>query len=163
MSTTRSTSASGRIPSPGAFPELNLRNWPLGQNGWRSWLVVVGTAGMGLVAAGVSGSVAMGILSSGVLMLSMWRFWIPVRYYIRSRGIVEQSLGRRRLIPWHAIRQCRLRKQGVVLLLDDKQLLFDGLGAKYIEGQDQQQSLVAAINFYRQSDPRDELDPTDLT
>jgi hypothetical protein len=163
MSTSRSTPSSSRAYAVAALPELNLRNWPLLHGGWRSWLVVLATLALGLTAWRAAGSAAMGLMSSGVLMLSMWRFWVPVRYYIRGRGIVEECLGRRRLIAWRSIKQCRLRNRGVVLLFDDKQLLFRGFGARYIEGRDQQEQLAAVISFYRQSDPRELLDPSDAS
>jgi hypothetical protein len=151
----------GRAYSAATLPELDLWNWPLVHGGWRSWLIVAGTLAVGAAAGWVSASPLMGLLSTVAVMLSMWRFWLPVRYYIRGRGIVEEYLGRRHLIAWRSIKHCRLRKQGVVILFDDKQLLMDAFGAKYIEGRDQQEQLAAVINFYRQSDSNDTLDPAD--
>jgi hypothetical protein len=162
MSTSRSTQLAGRAYAVATLPELDIWNWPLVDGGWRSWLVVLGTLSAGAVAWRISSSPLMGLLSSVVLMLSMWRFWLPVRYHIHGRGIIENCLGRRRLIPWRSIEQCRLRKHGVVIRLDPKQLWFDGFGATYIQGRDQQESLAAVIHFYRKTDPNHAVDPTNV-
>ena len=153
MSTAPSTQPAARIFAVQSFPELDLWNWPLIDGGWRAAPIVVGTAAVAAFAWQMADSLAMGLLTAVVLMLAMWRFWLPVRYHVRGRGIIENCLGRQRLIPWRAIAQCRLRKRGVVLLFRNQDLLFDGFGAKYIDGRDQRDRLIEVINFYQQPDP----------
>ena len=152
MSTAPSTQPAARVYAVQSLPELDLWNWPLIDSGWRAVPIVVGTAAVAVVAGKTSHSLAMGLLTGVVLMMAMWRFWLPIRYYVRGRGIIENCLGRRRLIPWRAIAECRLRKRGVVLLFRNEDLLFDGCGAKFIDGRDQRDRLVEVINFYRQPD-----------
>jgi hypothetical protein len=134
------------------MPEFDIWNWPLVDGGWRAAPVVVGTAALATYAGRVADSLAMGLITAGVLVLSTWRFWLPVRYHVRSRGIVENCLGRRRLIPWQAIRHCHLRKRGVVLRFRKPDQWIDVDGIRYLEGRNQRGQLAECIHYYRQPD-----------
>jgi hypothetical protein len=151
VSTARTKTPAARNTRLASFPETDLWNWPLLDGGWRAWLVVGGTLGLGLWAWRLSESVAMAVLACLALMLAMLPFWLPTRYHLRGRGIVVSGLGRRRLIPWDAIEDYRVRRRGIVIVLRSRNVCFDGFGAKYIDGRGRRDELVAVIDFYRQA------------
>jgi hypothetical protein len=135
-----------------SFPDLDVRNWPLVDCGWLGVLVVVLTLALGVMAWRMTESPAMGLTACSAIALSMWQFWLPVRYRLRGRGIIRDCLGHRRLIPWRAIEDCRLLTRGVAIRLRRQDVLLDLFTEHYIGGREQRDELLAAIESYRQAD-----------
>src|SRR5687768_1801760 len=82
---------------------------------WRSWLLVerrTQTAGLaavlGLVVGVVwlqTGSAGWSLVAVALMAVALWRSLMPVHLELGANGLIEQSLGRRRRIPWVSIRR----------------------------------------------------------
>ncbi len=93
----------------------------------------------------------MGLLAMAAVVVSMWRFWLPVHYRLQGRGIEQVCLGWRRLIPWRSVRQCRIQRRGVLILFERDDVLFGRFLASYVEWHDSREEVVDAIHFYCQT------------
>jgi hypothetical protein len=51
-----------------------------------------------------------------LLLASMWKVFIPVRYELNADGIVREMLGSRRFIAWNQIRTYQVYHNGIFLL-----------------------------------------------
>jgi hypothetical protein len=144
--------ATSHASEPAGRSELvvEVRNWPLVDGGWTSVWVVTLTIAVALVSAQRSASPAMAILAALALMVSMWRFWLPVRYRLHINGIDERSPLRRRTIPWWAIQQCCRQERGVLIRFRRDGALASSTSSRLIQGHDQQSAMLAALEmFYR--------------
>ncbi len=136
-------------PSGSAVPsEVLLRNWPLVHDGWRSLGVVLGTVLTAAAAYWLSGSWAMTVLTAVVLVSSMWRFWLPVRYQLTAEGIGQFSLGRRRLIPWPAVVRYRVLRRGVLLCFDRSASPLAQLATVYLAWGDQREQVMSMVDVF---------------
>lgn len=145
-----SPSASRRLLALGdtPLPEVSVRNWPLVDGGWRAISVVLLTGAVVVVAALVGGSIAMGGLAGTAVIAAMHRFWAPVYYAFRSRGIEERTLFRTRLIPWRHVRSCQIQSRGVLVTLSHYGTTGGRDRRVFIEWHEQREEVLHAIDFY---------------
>jgi len=68
----------------------------------------------------------------GLLLFSLWRFFLPVRYDIDGSGITQSVLRRRTHIPWHAFDRCDIRKSGLQLHRTHAVAPIDALGSYFL-------------------------------
>src|SRR5688572_10776289 len=88
---------------------LRWRSWPLVDHPHWSWLPLAGCAVVGGTVAYLSESWLLGIAAAAGLAATLWQYFVPIHYEISSHGLRRATLGRSRLIPWHAIRAHELR------------------------------------------------------
>jgi hypothetical protein len=135
--------AGSSIPS-----EVLLLNWPLVQDGWRSVVYATGTFAVATAAGLLSHSVAMALLTGLVLVVAMWRFWLPVRFQLTAEGISQFCLGRRRLIPWLGIVRYAVLPRGVLLFFDPGDSPLSWLSTLYLGWRGEPDRVLAMVDFF---------------
>ena len=90
----------------------------------------------------------MALLSAGVLVIAMWRFWLPVRFQLTAEGISQFCLGRRRLIPWPGIVRYAVLPRGVVLFFDHGDSPLSWLSTLYLGWRGEPDRVLAMIDFF---------------
>jgi len=97
---------------------LQWRSWPIRDDAFRASLVLVWLFVAALLVRWVTGQYDLALLAVGVLAAALWRFFVPVTFELGDAGIAQSALGRRRRIPWSAIRRYEVFPSGVLLLPD---------------------------------------------
>jgi hypothetical protein len=131
--------------------ELTLVHWPLRQQPVASALAVLAAAGTSGLAGWATGSPLVGGSVAAVLLLTLWRTVLPVRYELSGSGIVQSLFGWRRRIPWTAILQFELDEQGVLLLPDAVRVPLSPLRGLYLRWGDKRGEVLAHLEYYLQS------------
>ena len=98
--------------------DIQVLNWPLVQDGWRSLMYVFLTVGTGIaVYLGTQHGLTTALAISA-LIISMWRFWLPVQFRFSHLGIIQTCLGRRHLYQWKTVRRCDALQNGLLILFN---------------------------------------------
>jgi hypothetical protein len=148
--------ASGRDPQVrvGFAPEeLTVLNWPLWQEGWRAWTLLVAAAGLVFLVAWQTESVWVASFAGIALAGVLWRLWLPVRFEFRRHGIVQVVLGRRTRIPWSSIASYRPLPGGALLMPDLDQRPFAPLRGLFIAWAGKRAEIIANLDFYLSPTP----------
>lgn len=56
-----------------------------------------------------------GLAASLILLVPLWRLWLPISYELNSEGIEQRVIGRLRKIPWRRFRAWRHHRDGAYL------------------------------------------------
>jgi hypothetical protein len=94
---------------------ISLASWPLVHRPLSSGIVFVVLAAAAVVLGLLADRLAFGVLAYCVLMLVMWRLWLPVNYRISGNGIVQTVCGRDFHISWRAVGEVRFSSHGCIL------------------------------------------------
>jgi hypothetical protein len=119
--------------------------------------MVVALAACSLAAGHFASNASMGIVAGVALALAAWRLWIPVRFEISSKGVVQSVLGRRRRIPWVEFARYDLRRRGVLLLTEMGGSPLVAFRSLYVGWNDYRQELLDLLDFF--IEPRAESHP----
>ena len=125
-----------------------LSAWPLRDCPLRSACLLAATVGASAVVARFSPSAAYGWLTFAMLLFISRRTWLAVRYEINSQGVIEMSLWRRRRIPWSAIAQHEVHREGVLLLPDAAVNALSPLRGLYIPWGRRRQVVLDNLEYY---------------
>ena len=143
---------SSRVDPPAGFEnsrlsnsELILTNWPLLQDGWRSVFYVSLTAAVSLVTGYFTGHKPSAMLAAMAMVISMWRFWFPVRFRFNFNGITQTVLGRQRLIPWRFVRRCETLPHGIFFYYTNDRSAFSHLSSLYVDWRDRRDDLLRLV------------------
>jgi hypothetical protein len=104
-----------------------------------------------MVGRWASGSIAMGCLVGGTLLVTSWRSWLPVAFEIGPSGVTQIVGWRKRRIPWTAILQYQVCLHGVLLLPDAVVTRLSPLRGIYLPWGRQRQEVLANFEYYLQS------------
>src|SRR5262245_58455123 len=112
--------ASTQRPTPSPLrirvaPEaITLWVWGLRDLGWYGWLnlLVAGAVSYGM--GWLTGIPLVGWGTVLVLLLTQWRFWLPIRFELGPQGISQTVLSRTTRIPWTAILNYEIRPRAVI-------------------------------------------------
>ena len=96
----------------------------------------------------LSQSVPMCGLVQVVLVVALWRLWIPVSYELGSGGIVQQVLTRRRHLDWLVITRAQLQDRGVLLLVDRSHVPLAAIHGVFIPWRDKRREVLALIEYF---------------
>lgn len=130
--------------------EVAYRHWPIRQTGWSGWTTMAIVAVTTLLAAWASESVAMTALTYASLMLVTRQTWLPTWVEVGPSGVTQTVLGRRRRIPWTAIRQYEVCLHGVLLLPDEVRTPFSPLRGFYLHWAGHRSEVLANFEYYLQ-------------
>ncbi len=84
------------------------------QKGTLAVLVLVAVV-IGITLWRTTGNPFLGIASVALLMLSIWRSFVPAHFEINPNGIVRWTFGKKKFIPWEEIRSYQILKSGILL------------------------------------------------
>lgn len=142
-STERAVGRAANAPST-----VLLVNWPLRDDGAWGWLMLMLFAAIAVGAGHISHSTPMAYVVFAALVISAWRLWLPTRFELGSKGVIQSVLGRRRRIVWAEFARYEIRRNGVLLLADKEKsslVVFRGL---YVRWRDQREALLEVVDFF---------------
>lgn len=146
MSTVRSRGDAKRLPDP---PDgVTVVSWPLRDRRLGCLVVIVATMGVATAAGRLSQSLAMGCLVQGVLVVGLWRLWIPVTFQLGISGIVETVLGHPRYIDWMTVTRVQLQGRGVLLLADRTDTPLAAIHGIFIPWHDQREQIIRLVEHF---------------
>lgn len=131
--------------------ELTLRDWPLIDRPLGSLAAIGLAAALSWLVGWAIGSPLVGGAVATLLAVTLWRTWLPVRYELSGGGITQIVFGRRRRIPWTAIRQHEFRSDGVILVPDAELTPLSPLRGLYLHWGGQRSEVIAHLDYYLQS------------
>ena len=141
-------STSRRPVSQEAPASVRWRSWPLRER------LVLGALVLATWATAVVGiqqyteSLSMALLAGAALMVSLWRFVVPVVFELDVDGVHQWILGRHVQIPWPSVRQYRVFSDGVLLLPYAESCPIDAFRGLYLPWRDRREEVLANIRFY---------------
>ena len=94
---------------------LSLKCWPLKHRPVSAVAIFLAIVAFSLGLAYASSSLAYGLSSVLILVLVLWRIWVPVTYRIGANGIVQTIWGRDFHIAWRAVGSVRYAQNACVL------------------------------------------------
>ncbi len=112
--------------------EIVWRSWPLREAAPLSWLVPAGVLAVAGLVQMVVGSTPLSIATLLILLLSLWRFFVPIRYTVSRDGVLQEFWGQRRWIGWHAVGKYQVHEQGIVLYRAAQPIGLDALWSVYV-------------------------------
>jgi hypothetical protein len=130
--------------------EITLRVWPLVQEPLVSLAALAAAAAASYLAGWSYGRAWVALAVAGLLVATLWRTWLPVTYEIGPGGVAQCVLGRRRRIPWPAIRGWQVRGTGVLLVPDVEVAPLSPLRDLYLPWQDRRDQIVASLEYHLQ-------------
>src|SRR4051794_35852233 len=128
--------------------EVTIDDWPLRDRPLAASLGLTLSAGLTWLAVWATGNVALGAAIGAVLLLTLWRAWLPVRYQVGSGGIVQSVLGWRRRIAWTSIRRYEPRDDGVLLFADATAVGFSPLRGLYLHCGGQREAVITQLQHH---------------
>lgn len=131
--------------------EVTLASWPLRQEPIGSLVSLAIAVSVCWLVAWSSERPWLGVLAGAVLVLTLWRTWLPVTYEIGVAGVTQTVLGRRRRISWPAIRGYEVRGSGVLLVPDREITPLSPLRGLYIPWLGERDKVLANMEYYLHS------------
>ncbi len=128
--------------------DLALNVWGLRDLGWFGWINLLAAIAVSYGVNWLTGWPPAGWAVLVVLAITLWRFWLPVRYELGPQGISQVALGRATRIPWTAILNYEIRSRGVLLYPDAVLTLLSPLRALYLPWGRQGEQVRAHIEYY---------------
>ncbi len=95
---------------------LRWQSWPLKEYPLHTTLVAGTLLAVAIAVHWLTGRVHLAVASVIVLVVTSWRFFLPVTFELSEAGIDYWVLGRRRRLAWEAVRAWKICRDGVLLL-----------------------------------------------
>ena len=128
--------------------DLQLVSWPPRDDGVAGWIFLSLALLLPIVIGFATGNVLFLLVGLLLVTLAMWRMWIPITYQLGPRGVVETVLGRSRRIPWTAVKQWEVRRNGLLLLLSDDPAPLVRLWGVLIRFGGASDKLIRLVTYY---------------
>lgn len=128
--------------------EVTVRFWGLRDEPLGTWLRIIVGGVASAVAGAYLGHEAWGWGTMGLMLLTLWRNWIPLRFEIGPHGITQIVLGRRTRILWTSILNYQVYSRGVLLLPDAVVVPLSPLRGLYLPWGTQKEQVLANIEYY---------------
>jgi hypothetical protein len=109
---------------------------------------MVGLAAAGAVVHWLTGRTHLAVLAIFVLALSLWQFFVPAGYEMDVRGVERRLFGRRRRIPWAAIRRYMIGRGGVTIVRHGDGRPTDALLATHLPWGNRREEVLGQIRYY---------------
>jgi hypothetical protein len=103
---------------PLASDDVVVWNWPLRDEGLRSWALLVAAIILVALVWTIWANPTFALFTYAMLALALWRLWVPVKWELGLTGVTMVVFGFRRRIPWLSIARFEMRDDGVWLFAD---------------------------------------------
>jgi hypothetical protein len=142
------SSSQVEIPTPETGMTFRWTSWPIRETGRRAWGLPVAILLLAALAGWISDS-WIWALSTAVLMgISVWRYFVPVRFEIQPRGLVWSFWGTGRRLSWLAVRRYELDDRNALLLTTSNPAPLDYLRAARIPLTQHREQIVSLLAHY---------------
>jgi hypothetical protein len=128
--------------------EVTVRFWGLRDEPLGTWLRVIIGGGASAVAGNFLGHEGWGWGTMALILVTLWRNLLPLRFEIGPHGITQAVLGRRTRILWTSILNYQVLSRGVVLLPDANVTPLSPLRGMYLPWVNQKEQVLANIEYY---------------
>lgn len=131
-------------------PTLEIQSWPIRDEGLRGWSPLAVALLLSILLAASPVGIGAGLVAFVLLAIASWRAWIPVRFFLDTRGL-RFCLGRReRLLPWPLVAGYRVQRHGVTIFPATKgNIGIDAMRGIYVPFGDQQDALLALLDDFK--------------
>ena len=146
MSNSTEEYPSAMSPPPPA--PLRWQSWPVRDDALRAALMVLGLLILGVLVRMISGHAHLAVLAVLAVAAAAWRFFVPVTFELGEMGIDRWMFGRRRHIPWEAIRRHEIGPDGVLLFPDAARSPLAPLRGLFIPWCRHRDEVLAAFRRY---------------
>lgn len=146
MSSSTEEYPSAMTPPPPA--PLRWRSWPVHDDTLRAALLAAGLLALGVVVRLVAGHTYLAVLAVLAVAAAAWRFFVPVTFDLGETGIDRWTLGRRRHIPWEAIRRYETGPDGLLLFPDDARSPLSAFRGLFIPWGTRREEVLAFFQRY---------------
>ena len=119
LSMSNSTEEYPSAMSPPPSAPLRWQSWPVRDDALRALLMAIGLLALGVAVRWLSGHTHLAVLAVLAVAAAAWRFFVPVTFELGETGVDCWIFGRRRHVPWEAIRRHEVGPDGVLLFRDD--------------------------------------------
>jgi hypothetical protein len=128
--------------------ETMVRFWGLRDEPLGTWLRVILGALASAAVGRFLGSEWWGWGTLALVLVTLWRSLIPLRFEIGPHGITQTALGRRTRILWTSILNYQVLSRGVLLLPDAAVTPLSPLRGLYLPWRSQKEPVLANIEYY---------------
>jgi hypothetical protein len=140
--------------------QLRWQSWPIRDDALRAALVAAGLLALGVAVRWLTGHTHLAVLAALAVAAAAWRFFVPMTFELGETGINRWIFGRRRHIPWEAIRRHEIGPDGVLLFPDNTCSPLAPLRGLFIPWCTHREEVLAAFRRHlpdaeRASDSRD--------
>ena len=127
---------------------IRWRSWPLRDDVKRTSLAVGGL----MAAVGgiwlLTGRILLALAALAALVLSLWRFFLPVAFELNDKGVDQRFLGRLRHISWHAIGRYEVCSAGVLVLPNRDRSVMAPFRGLYLPFGSHREEILACFRRY---------------
>jgi hypothetical protein len=141
------------LSEPPEPPPVQWRSWPLCEHIPASVAVVGGLIAAGVGVRWITGETHLALLAVVVLVLAMWRFFLPKLFELNAEGVNQWLLGRYRRILWSEIRCYRVCSSGVLLLSRAEARPIDVFGGLYVPWGKRRDEVLAQVRYHLDRPP----------
>lgn len=128
--------------------DLALRSWPLAEGHPAAWATLVLAAVLFFAATVMTASPATGMTLAALLLLSQWRYFVPVRFETGAGGIQRTVFGRTRRVAWSAVGRVERRRHGLLVQRDSERSALAAFNGLFIPYGAHEAELMAVFDFY---------------
>ena len=128
--------------------EVTVRYWGLRDDPLGTWLRVILGAGASAAVGKFLGNEAWGWGTLALILITLWRSMIPLRFEISPHGITQIVLGRRTRILWTSILNYQVHSRGVLLLPDAAVTPLSPLRGLFLPWGSHKERVLANIEYY---------------
>ncbi|MBM4000248.1 MAG: YcxB family protein [Planctomycetes bacterium] len=95
---------------------VEFARWPLRDSPWTTSGRLAGLLALAAIAAWSLDRPWTAAAIGPLLLLTVWRLWLPIRYGIGPRGITERTIFLKRRIAWNEIAAIEHRPRGIFVV-----------------------------------------------
>jgi hypothetical protein len=128
--------------------EVTVHFWGLRDEPLGTWVRVILGAGAAAVVGRFLGNEWWGWGTLALVLLTLWRSLVPLRFEIGPPGVTQVALGRRTRILWTSILHYQVLSSGVLLLPDAAVTPLSPLRGLFLPWRSQREPVLANIEYY---------------
>jgi len=127
---------------------IRWRSWPLVRSPMRSVAVLLGVMAVGVLVWTTVGSWLLGLLAAVGLLVTLWRFLLPITLELSEHGVDQWVYGHRLRIPWRAIRRYQVCSAGVLLVPHGERTIMAPFRSLYLPWEGHCDEVLAYMRHY---------------
>jgi len=127
---------------------IRWQSWPLRENTLRAALVMVALLVGAIVVRWFSGRPYLTLLALAAMLISLWRFFLPVVFELNGDGVSQWFFRRQRRIPWRAVDHYEICSAGVLLFPHQDRSAMAAFRGLFIPWTTHRDEVLAHVQHY---------------